>query len=189
MTFIQCKNNFLKSFTKLPLIGNLANCSFENHLSAIGEFLITCIFSFLPILLSYVVEFAMDHSTTFFSSIHNNITNGELLLYTTSLLSPILYIVLRKRKDNKTFPDKLTHIIFYFFVVFAASLIFGLKRANVKLDPLSINWIQNICFIIGIGLFYFVLVFNHSLSLNPAEMIRSQEDEFSNAVSAHRRDI
>lgn len=178
---------FLIVFNKIPLIGNITYCTFQDHLFAFWEYLSTCLFSFLPLIIAFFADYLIDNSTTFSSSIISNVQNGELLIYTTSILSPVFYIIMRKRKGDNSFPNSAAYILLYVGIVVIASIVFALQRAQVILDPLSISFIQKICFIIGFFLFYFVLLYNNSLKRNPSETFREEADDFTDSFSQHRR--
>jgi len=179
---------FLKrNFSRIPLFCSLINCTFDNHKNALGEFTSTLIFSFLPLLIAYLVSYFKNHDTQFWSSIVLNVRNGELFLYVTSLLAPVFYIVMRKRAERTVFPNKAIHILLYFAIVFIAAIVFALKRAGFTFDVISLSSMQYLIFILALILFYLVIVYNNSLLPNPAATIRDEEDEFTDSLTEHRR--
>jgi len=175
-----------KYFKKVPLFGGLVNCTFTNHKYAIGELLSTLLFSFLPILIAYIVSYLGDHSTKFWPSINTNLQNGELFIYVTSLLAPVFFIVMKKRMSEEVFPSKVTHILVYWGIVGIAALVFALKRVGFTFDIISISILQKLVFYTAMVLFYLVLVYNNSLLPNPSSAMQAEEEDFAKSVHKHR---
>jgi hypothetical protein len=174
-------------FRRLPLFGALASCSMRDHGDAVMEFLSTCFLSLSPLLVAWLVGYFHDHQTTFWGNIKANTNNGELFLYAASFLSPIFFTVMRKRKEEYVFPSKTSHILVYSVLFAVVVLVFGLQRTgSFVFDPISLSQAQYCVFGASLILFYLVLVYNNSLYPNPADTMRSEEEEFTEAVRNHR---
>ncbi len=180
------KDSLAFYFSKIPLLGGLVHCTLRDHLAAVAEFLTTLFFSFLPLLIAYLVEWSNNHEASFTASINKNLYNGELLLYVSSLLSPIFYLVLKNRGDADRFPSKMSHLLLYFSLILLASYVFGQRRSGFIFDPISISMISKYVFYISLPLFYLVLVYNNNLLPNPAREMRDEEEEYTNQVRKHR---
>jgi len=172
---------------RFPLFGRLLKCTLKDHTSAFVEFLTTVLISFLPILLAGLGSLLYNNRARFLDSVASNLQNGELFLYLTALLAPVFFTVVKKRSTGEVFPHEIVHLFIYIAIMVIAAYVFALRRVNPNFDAISISTLQNIIFLVGLVLFYLVLVYNNSLVPDPTLAMREEEDTFTASVREHRR--
>ncbi|HAD82690.1 MAG: hypothetical protein A2509_09060 [Candidatus Edwardsbacteria bacterium RIFOXYD12_FULL_50_11] len=171
----------------MPYIRNYKNCSTPAKTAAFWELLITLIISFLPIFIGCFIAYLQNNSIHIINNMYNNLSNGELFLYITSLLAPVIYMILKERKNIKRFPDLILSVFLYGGIVLASAIVFALKRINFAFDAVSVNRVQYLIFPFSLLLMYVVLTYNNEFPANPAEVMQAQEDKFTADVRKHRR--
>ena len=171
---------------KFPLIGGLIDCKSQDYYKAFGELILTLLFSTLPIFIALIV----DHyklNLFFLESFKNNLSNGELFLYSTSILAPIFYTVLDDSGAKRTFPEKMPALIVYGGLMLISALVYALQKAGVALNSASLFQDSTIIFIISTFLLYLVIVLNNNrISMNPQQEMQEQENDFVNEYKKHR---
>lgn len=179
-------DKFRYYFKKLPLIGGLADCTIIDHFNAIKELLLTIFFSTLPILIALLVDhYTKDHGII--QSLNGSIGNGELFLYSTSLLAPVFYTVMNERGEIKTYPGKSSAIWVYIIIMGISATIFALQRANVVLHTEQLYGDSIKMFCVSVILLYLVIVINNNrVAGNPSKEMQKQEDEFKDKYKKHR---
>jgi hypothetical protein len=174
---------------KIPFLRYLKDCSGEVKSEALKELLTTLIISFLPIIIGCLVAFLANHKINIIYNIYNNLSNGELFLYITSLLAPIIYILLKESKDKK-FPDLLIHVGIYALIIGTSAIVFAMKRINFMFDNISLNIIQYSLFPLSLLLMYSVIAYNNYIrTLSPANQMQKDEEQFTDSLKEHRRKI
>ena len=111
-----------EKFELLPMVGGLGKCEWIDGFNALCELSSILFFSFIPLLIAFVIAYLKSHNTSFWSCFNDNVQNGELFLYVTSLLAPVFYIVMKKRNDEDVFPSKAGHVLVYFSIIIIACL-------------------------------------------------------------------
>lgn len=178
-----------ESFVKVPLIGGLAYCKWNDLWRTLEEIIPKFVIASLPVLISAIVlRFAGEHHLLFPFNITKNFENGELYLFCTSMLASIFYIALRERGDEKPgFPNKLTHLLFVLVMIVAISIVFALKRAGVMLDPTLLVDLSYWFFIVTFVMVILATTINNGLnSSNPNAFQKSETEDFLNQLKKHR---
>jgi hypothetical protein len=176
----QCRGFLIK----FPLIGTMFECSSANHKSAMLEFLLTLFFSSVPLLAAMIFDYYK--TPIILNSITNNIGRGELIIYASSILSPVFYLVLKEPKERRSFPQKIMHIFVFVVIMLFCLLIFTMQRANVNIDQALLLNSSIIIFVISLILYYSATVLNISI-MDPAKEMRDEEKDFSSQVREHRQ--
>lgn len=121
--------------SRIWLIGTLFRAGGPTLAGAFYEFLYLLLWSVLPFVLGalvlYVASEAPDKS--FFKLSLDTFRNGELLVFTISMLAPILYLTLHDPEQASPFPHKLPiSTVVALIIVTCASLFAVLKASAVK---------------------------------------------------------
>lgn len=172
-----------KILRKLPLLGGLAHCRLSDHEDASKEFGVNFVFSTAPIWLGGLIIFALDQAQnkTFFSlliAMIGTVRGGELFMYSTAMVAPIVYLALKPEKGVPIFPGQMSHVVFITIVAIVSSAFFAIQRTGVWIDtnitfPLSVG-----LYILSLILLYLATVYkNYQLTGAPDEA-RGQTAEF-----------
>lgn len=170
------------------LLGTLLKVNRSTYAGAFYEFLYLFLWSVLPFALGALVLYvtSSDPDKNFFQLGLNTFRNGELLVFTISMLAPILYLTLHDPDRADKFPHKLPiSTVVTLVIVTCAALFAVLKASSVKDFPfvfeLSIG-------LTGLALCfrYIALVYHRYRMHSPTEMeMRSQQMDFVNDFRHH----
>lgn len=173
---------------KLPLIGGLVNCSAKDFLEAFEELFLKQFFSLSPIWLwAFVMKITEQGKNKRLADIiTDSVSHGELFLYCTSILAPIFYMALSERKTSRTFPNKLSHIVFVVTIISLSSIFFVLNRKGEPFNIQNVFTFSIIFYSVSLLLIYIATVYKNSL-LSPSEEFQKEEKDFVNEFNNHRR--
>ena len=94
----------LRLLKEIPILGDLADTTLEDHIYSLKELIVTLFMSTLPIwggAFIIILTSKTSDELNYFNSIELLVSNGELYLYATSLLAPVIYIALKEREEGK----------------------------------------------------------------------------------------
>ena len=83
-------------FARIPLIGPLVDCRLRDHVETIGQTFVVLLLSTAPLWLGALVIHGttQDAVHSFRQAFFGTIANGELFMYSTALLAPIIWVAL-----------------------------------------------------------------------------------------------
>lgn len=126
----------LNTLSHIWLFGALFRTGRKTYAQALYEFAYLVIWSILPFLLGaltlYVTSDAADK--TFYILALSTFRNGELLVFTISMLAPILYIVLHDPEQAESFPHKLPISTMVTLTAVTCAALFALMKASAIKD-------------------------------------------------------
>jgi drug/metabolite transporter (DMT)-like permease len=175
-----------RALSKVPLLSNLVSFGLRDHRLALTEFLLILLFSFLPLLVGCFVAFLQKFELNWFHWALSNVQNGELLLYSCSLLAPVFYVVMRYLPPIRAFPSKMSYMLVYIGALLAAAIVFALGRAEFRFDYVALEYTSWIVFLCSLFLLYCTLVYSKSLEQDATAVIRQEEATFTEAVTKRR---
>ncbi len=128
--------------------------------------------------------------------LEHSISNGELFLFATSLVGPLIYILFRvydprdtsfkaKYKTSLVFPNSLLFAVIIFLICITAAAVFGLQKIN---PDFSASKISNTGYIILSAIIFVVSVVslliatksrNELVSESPPQQMREEENDFA----------
>ncbi len=129
------KDAVFSFLTRMWIIGTLFRAGRETLTSAFYEFVYLFLWSILPFVLGALVLFVTsdDPNKNFLELGVQTFRNGELLIFTISMLAPILYLTLHDPEQAQPFPHKLPiSTVVALIIVTCASLFSLLKASSVK---------------------------------------------------------
>lgn len=172
---------------RLPIL-DLCNYGTRVHADALKEVSTNLFWATMPIWLSsFIMLVSLRETDKSISGIlSRNISNGELFLYSASILAPVYYMVLRERKGKKDFPNRLSQMNFVWVIMLLSAVVMVFQRINYPLDPRYTFWISVVFFITAIILLYSATVYNNA-SLNPAEEMSKSQNDFGAQFDEHRK--
>ncbi len=129
------KDAAISNLSRIWLFGTLFKTGRATHASAFYEFIYLFLWSILPFALGTLVLYVTsdDPNKNFFELGLHTFRNGELLIFTISMLAPILYLTLHDPEQAEPFPHKLPiSTVVALVIVTCASLFSLLKASSVK---------------------------------------------------------
>lgn len=172
---------------KIPLVSGLADCRLRDHKEALHEIVLTLLGAVFPTLLGAITLILTAKESLWGKAILSNISNGELYLYCTSLVAPIIYIATADKQGDSEFPTKRSHITIIFILIGVSSLAFGLQKAGAVLNIETFFSISMFCFIFSIILLYLAIAYKNKMMPKGPEDMKQQEKTFADAYASHRR--
>jgi len=132
------KEAAISYLSRMWLFGTLFRAGRQTHAGALYEFTYLLLWSVLPFALGALVLYVTSGATdkNFYEFGLSTFRNGELLVFTISMLAPILYLTLHDPEQAEPFPHKLPiSTVVALIIVTSASLFALLKAAAVKDFP------------------------------------------------------
>ena len=174
---------------EIPLIGGLTYCSKRNCWDAGAELISKLILSLSPIWIwvFYVLAFTNDYKTkNIIGIVKDTVSQGELLLYCTSLLAPIFYMALSERhKSAHEFPNKLSHIILVVSIIVLSSVFYSFRKVGLAVNTENVFPISAGLYSVSVFLIYLATVYKNSC-VSPSNEFQLQEENFKNRYKEHR---
>ena len=179
---------FFKVFGKIPLIGHLVDTSGIDHWTAVTELFPRLILSTLPFWLGSIVIYATNSAPDkeYFSILASTVNQGELLIFSTSLLAPFFYMALHDPAGSRAFPSRLPHAILVVIVTVVCSVLFSLRRAGVWVDLAFVCKASVGLTLFSLLLIYLAMVYHRARLRDPGAVMRENQADFVNALAEHR---
>lgn len=130
------KVNLIDSLSNTWLVGTLLKVDRLIYARALYEFMYLFLWSVLPFALGALVLYvtSVDPSKDFFQFGLSTFRNGELLVFTISMLAPILYLTLDDPDQASSFPHKLPISTVVALVIVTCAALFALLKASAVKD-------------------------------------------------------
>jgi hypothetical protein len=117
---------------KLPLIGDVVQCTLEDYVDAIKELLTILFFSFMPIWLGLLFA-SISAKGTIDGFVKTFLNSGEALLISAGLVGPLIYVLTKKYGDlprslTMRFPQGWFFTLSIFAICVIAGAVFGAER-------------------------------------------------------------
>jgi hypothetical protein len=176
-----------KLFKRIPIISGLSNCSAGDHWEALQEVLITVIFATIPIwLIFFIISLTRQEADPdLFTNLSGHVNNGELFIYSVSIIAPVMYIALKDPPGAKEFPSRLSHIIIIFVVAILSSAGFAVQKSILLSNTKFAIDVSLTLFSISIFILYIATVYKHMRLLGPDDF-KKMESNFSEQYKKHR---
>jgi len=183
---------------RLPFVKGLSRLSGRHFRGAGKEVLVTILLATFPLWAGAFYGALSDINKVdgfwqavflYFSKLRNTLDNGTLILYSASLIAPVLYIALDERRDNSgRMPSPMSHILSVFVIQTAATIYFTKQMAAENIN-------SGFAFYTSLGMFFFtmfVLFIVHchkhfDVSADPARAIEDTALTYASEYSRHRR--
>lgn len=162
------------------LLGTLCKIGRPAYASAFYEFVYLFLWSILPFALGGLVLFVTSDVTdkNIFELGVSTFKNGELLVFTISMLAPILYLTLHDPEQAAPFPHKLPiSTVVALLIVTCAALFAVLKASAVKDYPFVFElslWLTGL----ALAFRYLALVY-HRFRMPPLSELELRADQES----------
>lgn len=176
---------------RIPVIDGLPRVDRKHIASAAKEILVTLLVSLSPLFFGAWV-LTLTQSTKFFpgylASLISMLQNGELIFYSSTLLAPLIYLLLSDKLNGKVFPSKLSHaviVVGILLVSLTTFVIFKLDPSAIKIDILNVSY-----YIFGATVFLLFVgqAYENNIFFNPSETYKQVENNYSSNYRQHRRE-
>lgn len=184
------EKKLVKAFEKIPIIGGLINCSYEDFSSAAKEISSTLIIATSPIWLGAFFILCRDEETRgYFTILIDSLSHGELMIYCMALLAPVFYITSNDKYLRGVFPNKLSSIISAAVILIISSAAYALQRTGYMYNQSKIFTFSVSLFFISLLILFVNKVYNNSkFTTYIINMLQSEEDDFASKLNKHRKE-
>lgn len=167
----------------VPLLSGLPDCRRIDHIDALKEFAVNFLFSTVPIWLGGLIIFAIDKGSsksgaTLIETVMGTVKSGELFMYSTAMVAPILYMALKPEKGARTFPGQMSHVVGMAIIALISGAFFGIERAGVVTDAKFTLTISVILYFVSLILLYLAMVYRNYRLTGAPDAGREQEKIF-----------
>lgn len=163
----------------------------KDLLGAMYEFIYLILWSVLPFALGGLVLYVTSDipDKSYWSSVQSTFRNGELLVFTISLIAPTLYLALHDPDGAEAFPHKLPlSTVGALIIVFCAAL-FSLQKAGTVKDAAFVFGTSAVLTIFAFLLRYTAMVYHRLRLPAPTERdLRADQEEFLSNFQQHVRE-
>jgi amino acid transporter len=178
VTLNTVRASIIGSFSELPILGGLVECEWADHWHALGQFATELVFATCPIWLGALILY-LTGVMTYLSALSEVTRGGELFVYCTATLGPVIFLVHKDPKGRGKFPGQMSHTVLAFVICAACSCMFGLLRAKVGLNPSRWFVVSMLLYSLTMVLYYLAIVYDVMLSVDPPNTLKAEEDAFA----------
>lgn len=175
------KETIADALSHVWLLGTFIKVKRSTLAGAFYEFLYLFLWSILPFALGGLVLYVTSDKPDkdLYKLTLNTFRNGELLVFTISMVAPILFLTLHDPENADKFPHKLPiSTVVTLVIVVCAALFAALKAAAVKDIPFVFELSVGLT-ILALGFRYIALVYHRYRMHAPTEMeMREQQESF-----------
>lgn len=179
----------------IPLIGPLFACSKEDYYSATGEFLIIIAFSTVTFWLSALFLVILDsgNKLNYSDLFELTIKEGQLFIFATALLGPILVFAMEDPPNVRPFPARKWIVFALVLLAIVCSGSYAFTKGAGAVDsqtPIQLNrtFLANAaiaCAVIAAMFRYMAIVYN-KYRMRPEE-VKASEDSFNKKFASRHR--
>lgn len=175
-----------QSFSPLPVIGSLADCSWSDHKAAIKEFLIAVLFGTATFWLSafFLMYLEKNKNSSYKDLLVSTVGNGELFIFAVGFLGSTLIIAFDDPRGARRFPGQIWHAVALFVLgvlcagSFALVRLVGGEPTLIALDKdfllLASLWLAGF----AAALRYLAVVYR-KFTLRPDDALKDPERRFA----------
>lgn len=189
-----CFRKLKLQFSKIPLIGPLVECKKEDHWAAFTETFLNGVFSTLPFWLAAIVGYLYKlpkHINNFIdlelfqSLLEDSVSNGELFIFSTSILAPIMFLTWLDLKGTRTIPAKLSLGTVALLTMLLCTGLFSALKANPDVNEDFILYLSSWLALIALIITYIGTVY-HKYRQGSPELLKDDEKDFVVQLMGHR---
>ncbi|MBU1225019.1 MAG: hypothetical protein KKA22_11210 [Gammaproteobacteria bacterium] len=170
------------------LVGSLFRAGRKTHAGALYEFSYLLVWSILPFGLGALTLYVINDSTIKdpLDLTLSTFRNGELLVFTISMLAPILYLVLHDPEQADAFPHKLPISTTVALIIVTCAALFALIKANAVKDGDFVFLLSIVLTLTALVFRYLALVYHRLRLPEPNEQdLRATQVGFLEEYRAH----
>jgi hypothetical protein len=174
----------------IPLFGGLADCRWQDHWETMRHLSVILGLSTTPIWLAAILIYATENQTgslMFREALYKTVSKGQLCMYCTSFLAPLLWVALVDPKGARIFPSRLSHMFLVVIVDIMAAGLFAYTVTNKVFNEKFTFQISIYMVSVSILLRYLGMVYHASRMPNAPAEFRKQQEDFSSLLREHRQ--
>lgn len=187
---------------RTPIISGLPDLSLKHHGDAFKETAVTVVLATIPLWLGAFIAALLDGSKSLdgsftllaflFEKIRLTTESGALIIYASSLISPVLYMALNERSSNSPqhapFPSKISHIMAVLMISIISTAYFTADIAGNKLNA-SIAYYTSIwLFAFAVLVLYIASCYkNFSSEYSHSDVLKAEATDFESEFRMFRR--
>jgi hypothetical protein len=175
------KESFVERYSNLWFFGTLLKVDRPTYAGAFYEFLYLVIWSVLPFGLGALVLYVTTDSETknFLQFSIATFRNGELLVFSISMLAPILYLTLHDPDGASRFPHRLPISTIVTLVIVMSAALFALLKASAVKDSEFVYQFSVALTCVALTFRFLSLIYHRYRLKSPTELeMRAPEVEF-----------
>lgn len=198
--YYPCRRSGARLVRMSPIISGMADLSWKHYKESIKEVFFTVLLGTSPLWLAAVfssfsdvtpVVSGSDVLDVFWRNLMKTIESGALIVYSASLVSPILYMAAQDIKRDgamKVFPSKGSHIIFVLIVQLVATIYFFKQSSPDTINSGFAYYSSIWLFPFSILILFVAMCYKSWLAdLDPVHAMSESEDGFRGGYMMHRR--
>lgn len=182
-------NSAYSIFSNIWLIGSLFKAGRKTYAQALYEFAYLLCWSVLPFALGTLTLLVTADTTDQRDVLNLSIStfnHGELLVFTISMLAPILYLINHDPTESKTFPHKLPISTIVVLNIVTSASLFALMKADAVTKKELVFNISVALTVIALLIRYLALVYHRVRLPDVDEMaLRSNQRSFVEDYEHH----
>ena len=175
---------------QIPIFGKVpADSRYRDHAEALRELTPNILLSTFPIWLGALFQVAIiDNSGGYYNSfakiVVQYISKGELFLYSTALLAPLFYIMLKEYKDRRHFPSSMSFAVVAISILLLCSGLFAIRHASETVSPpfgLDSDFVFYVSVVVygtSVLLVYLAHVYRNLMDTGAPDITRKSEEDF-----------
>jgi hypothetical protein len=175
---------------RLPLVGPLIVCTKQDHKEAAREFFIIVVFATMTFWLSALILSFLEENRirNYFELLTSTVHGGELFIFATALLGPILAIAAEDPKGARSFPSRTWHMFGLSVLGVICAACYALVKTslmpgtNLILNKEALFTASVLLAAIAAALRYLAIVYN-KYRLRPEEVTKAREQAFSDTFA------
>ena len=187
--------------TWLPFVSGLHELEPSHFRSAGKEVLVTVLLATFPLWAGAFYGALSDMNSSgsgwydsfrlYLSKLEVNIGNGTLILYSASLIAPVLYIALKEKKEGRrpaSFPSPMAHILSVFMIQTAATIYFTKQMSSELVNPNFAYYSSIAMFLFTVFVLYVVHCYRHfDDDIDPVQAMDDGVTRFTANYHRHRK--
>ena len=171
----------MRAARRLPIVGPLADCRIEYHFTAGKQFGVDLFFSTMPLWGGTVgILLTSTDQISVLDALFRTFERGELFIFCTATLGPIIYISNRDMRDGSTFPTKFSFLIAVFAIVILCAIAFSLYRADMVLNEILAFRLSVYAYAFSLCLYYLTILYDALRVTGASAVFRKDTADFLN---------
>lgn len=156
------KDAVIRCFSRVWLFGTLFRAGRAAYAGAFYEFMYLFVWSILPFALGTLVLYVVsnDPNKNFSELGARTFQHGELLIFTISMLAPILYLTLHDPEQADPFPHKLPISTMVALIIVTCASLFSLLKASSVKDVSFVSDLSMVLTIVALLFRYLAIVYH-----------------------------